>query len=211
MSNFDIAILENLKNFSYVSNNLETRIMPRKAVMESERNYVYININNQCFDFDWVVTFVIRLPDDSCVIVTTDLVSHYMPWLASPGSLWDIWLRSTPDNLVCEPVDNFLGFETQSASTLYVVTYDTHEGGGGVFLHPAMQAKLHDIFPDGYFLILSSRHESIACPKNIGPTESVFEIFTELNNNESITPIQDKITDDLYFCDRPYHLGKVAV
>lgn len=204
------SIYEKLKSSSYVTTHLETRIASRKAIMASNKNYVYISINNQHCDFDWVVTFAVRIDDDRCVIVTTDLVSAYMQWLTRPGDLWDIRMSSEHENFVCEPVDSLLGIEEERTFPLYVITTSSHEGGGGVFLHPSIQDRLHNLFPNGHFLILSSRHEALACPKDLGLAQGVADIFHELNARDDVTPMMDRVTDDVYYCNKPYVFGKVS-
>lgn len=204
-------MIEKLRDKDYVLSHLETRIMPRQAVMNSPHNYVYINVSNQNTIFDWLITFAVRLSDDSCAVVTTDLVSHEMPWLTCPGDLWDYWMESEHDDFICEPVHQLLGLESANPSPLYVISTASHEGGGGVFLHPSMQKRLHELFPDGYFLILSSKHEALACERGVVPAENVAEIFHEISHMDDVTPMADRVTEDVYYCDKPFHMGKVVI
>ena len=202
-------MIEKLKDKNYVCSHLETRIAPKKSVMDSDRDYVYIHISSDTCDFDWVILFAIRLDDDRCIIVTTDLAAHTMPWLTRPGDLWDIWMSSEHDDFICEPVDSLLGLESDNPSPLYVISTTSHEGGGGVFLHPSMQRKLHELFPQGHYLILSSKHEALACARGIVPAENVASIFHEISAMEDVTPMADRVTEDVYYCNKPYHIGKV--
>lgn len=203
-------MIEKLKDKNFVTTHLETRIAPRKSVMDSDRDYVYIHISSDVCDFDWVVLFAIRLDTDRCVIVTTDLVSNCMPWLTRPGDLWDIWMSTEHDDFICEPVNQLLGLESDNPSPLYIITYTHHEGGGGVFLHPSMQKRLHELFPEGHYLIISSRHEALACTRGIVPAEGVASIFHEISHMDDVTPMMDRVTEDVYYCDKPFHIGKVG-
>jgi len=63
-------------------------------------------------------------------------------------------------------------------SPILIINEENYYGASAIF-HPAVQEKLKELFPDGYWLIPSSRHEFLAVPKYDDP--QLLQGLTELN------------------------------
>lgn len=68
---------------------------------------------------------------------------------------------------------------------VYVVSNQENYYGASAIFHPAVQEKLKELFPDGYWLIPSSRHEFLAVPKYDDPKllQGLTELNADMNNN----------------------------
>lgn len=68
---------------------------------------------------------------------------------------------------------------------IYIVSNEENYYGASAIFHPAVQEKLKELFPDGYWLIPSSRHEFLAVPKYDDPQllQGLTELNADMNKN----------------------------
>ena len=72
-----------------------------------------------------------------------------------------------------------------NAIPIYIVSNEENYYGASAIFHPAVQEKLKELFPDGYWLIPSSRHEFLAVPKYDDPQllQGLTELNADMNKN----------------------------
>lgn len=75
----------------------------------------------------------------------------------------------------CSSRNNYAAKDTHHKH--YLLEHDYY--GASAIFHPAVQEKFKELFPDGYWLIPSSRHEFLAVPKYDDP--QLLQGLTELN------------------------------
>lgn len=118
-------------------------------------------------------------------------------------------IRSLPE-LITECLDMDLSDSTElynewtnmklSDSTeplMYVVTNKDKDFGANAILYPHVQDTLQNLFPDGYYVLPSSVHETIVIPKVDDYTpQGLWEIVKEAN--QTIIAPEDLLADDVF-------------
>ena len=194
-------MMANILDINFVRDHLEIRLVP-KSQMEDYRK------NNRCFlqlpHTDFGIGLAVRTSESMAITVTND-------YLLSLGlefeNLWQMWLQSDIDGIRCDSMDRVLAsfftptdpFQPEPTEIpLYVCTYKEGSPGGGCILHPQVQAHFLEIFPEGFYILFSSVHESIIVPqKGISP-KVLQEMLRDLNSKPDIVSPNDVASDFIY-------------
>ena len=118
------------------------------------------------------------------------------------NSLLEYW-GVTADEVMAQGISNLdfkilsmgdmLGFPVMDVP-MTVVTNESMICGASSII--AAREKLAEMFPDGYMVLPSSKHELIVVPKNISDKQGLLEMVMEIN--ATVVAESDKLSDNVY-------------
>lgn len=208
-------MMTNILDINYVRDHLEIRLVPEHQLEDYRKNHrCYLQFPH----VDFGIGFAVRASESIGITVTED-------YLRSLGGLdfsdlWQMWLQSDIDNIRCDTMGSILAsFFTptdpfqpeQEEKSLYVCTYKEGFLGAGCILHPQVQSHLLDVFPEGFFIIFSSVHESIIVPQKGMNPRDLQEMLREINARPDVVCPHEVATDFIYGMVTPCQLEKQVV
>lgn len=208
-------MMSNILDISYVRDHLEIRLVPEHQLEDYRKNHrCYLQLPH----VDFGIGFSVRVSEQMGITITED-------YLRSLGSLdfsdlWQMWLQSDSDNIKCETMDAVLAsFFTpidpfqpeQEEKSLYVCTYKEGSLGAGCILHPQVQSHLLNVFPEGFYIIFSSVHESIIVPQKGMNPRNLQEMLREINARPDVVRPEEVVSDFIYGIVEPCQLERMVV
>lgn len=140
--------------------------------------------------------------EDCCITVTDALVES---WGVTQDDIYAYAARNSP-NLrplqLCSLSDicnECLDAETEPdspATDMLILTNTCKYHGANAVLYPEAQEELRSRFPDGYYVLPSSIHETIIVPKNSGTPKQLLEMVTKINKTQ--VSLEDRLADDVF-------------
>lgn len=82
------------------------------------------------------------------------------------------------------------------AKCMFVLTNTDKCHGANVILYPEVQKALNSKFPNGYYILPSSVHETIIVPKNSIHPQQLLEMVTYINKTQ--VSIDETLADDVF-------------
>ena len=79
---------------------------------------------------------------------------------------------------------------------MLVLTNTAESYGANAILYPKVQELLDYIFPDGYYILPSSVHETIIVPKNHLHPQQLLEMVTTINKTD--VTVDERLADDVF-------------
>ena len=216
----DIVIYMNqICTREYLNRHLEPRLVPIGEAWQRqrERDQVMILIDQ---GIDFAISFAIRIDDERSVIVTYALLENEIHMTVN--ELWDFYIDSEPYGIVLAPLDKTVEgwldgdeYAVQNhlleKSDAMICTNEYYHQGAACFFHPSTQRKLWEFFPGGFYVLFSSRHETIIVNKNLMSAEAVNMTFQDANTNADVTPVEDRVTHYIYQMTKPFRLERMVI
>lgn len=117
---------------------------------------------------------------------------------AGSSKIYELFADATaPENLLNAPADVAL----DPGELFYVLTNKENNRGASAMLCPWVMKKVSDLFPEGFYIIPSSIHESLIVQENGG--KSVKELREILRNvNRTAVENEEVLSDNIYQYDR---------
>ena len=106
---------------------------------------------------------------------------------------------------VCRPMGDVLHqfcpteYDDEDADVapgMMVVTNAASWRGACAILDPRIQQQLDSVYTGGYYVILSSIHETLTVPKDITDTDHMISIIASVNEN--VVSMEDRLSDEVY-------------
>ncbi len=109
------------------------------------------------------------------------------------------------ENYSVRKMSEILGFPDDSTSQMYVVSKANGMFGASAVLDDAVQSRLQDIFPEGFYIIPSSVHEVFAISADTASPDDL--AFMVKNINRDQVSEEDRLSNHVFTVD----CGRLAV
>lgn len=95
---------------------------------------------------------------------------------------------------------NYMKDDVKTKYCFLVVTNSMRNHAAATIFCSAVQDRLLEIFPEGYYLLPSSVHEFLVVSKNMHTLESLRQIVHTVNNTDLLP--EDYLAEDIYYFDK---------
>ena len=158
-------------------------------------------------DLAVMVRYVVDM--DESGISSTPLTNEDLEnWGISKEELFDKALANTkklfPPKIfkMDELINKSMGFELDGEfeTQAYVLTNSICVNGATVILYKEVIEEFAEKFPDGYYILPSSIHETIVVPRSLSPDTHFLKELVKEVNREVLSDL-DYLSDEVYFYD----------
>jgi len=189
-----------LMNFRSIKHLIHERLI------STEQSYKYSLLVKVGVVADVWRTWYVELPD-RMVAVTYPLLQQ---WTQQEDiSISDLEAAAAENDSVgftIRSMSDVLGFlHDPELPEMYVVSNESGQFGAVAVLNNAVQKKLQDIFPGGYFVLLSSVHEILAIANDTSDVDQLAFMVRSINREQ--VSVDDRLSDHVFTVDH----GRLAV
>ena len=97
-------------------------------------------------------------------------------------------------------MSEILGFADDSTSQMYVVSKADGMFGATAVLNDTVQSRLQDIFPEGFYILLSSVHEVLAVSADTASPDDLAFMVKSINRDQ--VSEEDRLSDHVFTVER---------
>ncbi len=183
-----------LMNFSSIKHLIHERLI------STEQSYQYSLLVKVGVAADVWRTWYIELPDRMVAVTYPILQQWTQQEDISIPDLEAAAAENDGNEYTIRSMSDVLGFlHDPELPEMYVVSKESGPFGAIAVLNSAVQHKLHDIFPRGYYVLPSSVHEILAVATDMADADQLAYMVRSINRDQ--VSIEDRLSDHVFTVD----------
>ena len=91
---------------------------------------------------------------------------------------------------------------------MFVLTNESRHHGTAALVCPEVMNKVHELMPEGFYILPSSIHETIAVSVELGEPEELAQMVSEINMDQ--VALHERLSNQVYHYDKDLRVLTMA-